>query len=368
MDSGGRDRIHGIVLAGSYPWRNAPLERLLPRPLLPVAHQPLISFTLRWLFEAGVRRVTICLNAASRRVQVDLPANTAGWPTLDYSVDAEPRGPAGCARDAAAATGAETFVVADAAAIPTVALSELLRAHLALRPAGTVAVHERSGGRRPQGRAAAPAGVYVFERRAFDAVPSHGFHDVKEHLVPRLYAAGERIVTHPAGPPSPRVLDLHTYVAANHWATRRLALAPGSLAGYTAYGEALVHHTATVSLGSRLVGPVLIGPHCRVMEGAALIGPTVLGAGCLVDPDAVVSRSVAWNRCTVGAQALVDGSVLADDARVGAGSRLASTVHVPPQRREVLARRLGTRLRDLALALRPRGAVREELAAPGPLD
>jgi NDP-sugar pyrophosphorylase family protein len=164
------------------------------------------------------------------------------------------------------------------------------------------------------------------------------------------------------------VLDLSTYVAANHWATRRLALAEKSPAGYAAYGEALVHHTSTISLGSRLVGPVLIGPHCRVMAGATLVGPTILGAGCLVDPEAVVSRSVAWNRCTVGAQALVDASVLADDARVVAGSRLAGVVHVPPRRREVLAQRLGTRLRDLVLALRPRAGVREGLAAPGPLD
>jgi NDP-sugar pyrophosphorylase family protein len=367
MGSGG-SRIHGIVLAGSYPWRNAPLERLLPRPLLPVAHQPLISYTLRWLFEAGVRSVTICVNAASRRVQAELPAHTTGWPALEYSYDAEPRGPAGCARDAALGTGAETFVVADGAAIPTVSLAELLLAHGASRRAATVAVHARGAGRGEKRRAAAPAGVYVFERGAFDLVPARGFQDVKEHLVPRLYAAGETLVPQEVGGPSPRVLDLHTYVAANHWATRRLALGGRVLAGYAAHGEALVHHTATVSAHSRLVGPVLVGPHCRVMEGATLVGPTVLGTGCIVDPEAVVSRSVAWNRCTVGTHAMVDGSVLADDARVVPGSRLAGAVHVPRRRREVLALRLGTRLRDLALALRPRAGVREELAAPGPLD
>jgi NDP-sugar pyrophosphorylase family protein len=258
--------------------------------------------------------------------------------------------------------------VADGAAIPTVPLAELLQAHHASRPVGTVAVHDRTGGHRGQRRAAAPAGVYAFERRAFDLVPDRGFQDVKEHLVPRLYAAGEKLVPLAVGGPSPRVLDLSTYVAANHWATRKLARAEGNLAGYAAYGEALVHHTATVGLGARLVGPVLIGPHCRVMEGATLVGPTVLGSGCTVDPEAVVSRSVAWNRCMVGAQALVDASVLADDARIGAGFRLAGAVHVPPARHEVLAQRLGTRLRYLALALRPRGGVREELAAPGPLD
>jgi NDP-sugar pyrophosphorylase family protein len=159
------------------------------------------------------------------------------------------------------------------------------------------------------------------------------------------------------------VLDLQTYVAANHWATRRLARSVDGMAGYTAYGEAVVHHTAAVAVDSRLLGPVLVGPHCRVMDGATIVGPTVLGSGCIVDPEAVVARSVAWNRCTVGAQAMVDASVLADDARVAAGSRLAGAVHVPA-RREILAYRVGTRLRQLALALRPRSGV----MAPGPLD
>ena len=41
-------------MAGIYPWANTVFDRLLARPLLPVAHKPLISYALSWLVEAGI--------------------------------------------------------------------------------------------------------------------------------------------------------------------------------------------------------------------------------------------------------------------------------------------------------------------------
>ncbi len=34
----------GIVLAGTFPWANSAFDRLSPRPLVPLAHRPLIGF------------------------------------------------------------------------------------------------------------------------------------------------------------------------------------------------------------------------------------------------------------------------------------------------------------------------------------
>jgi NDP-sugar pyrophosphorylase family protein len=365
MDSGGGTLVHGILLAGSYPWRNAPLERLLPRPLLPVAHEPLISYALRWLSDAGVRSVTVCLNAATRRVARDLPAHAPGWPALDYHEDRVPRGPGGCLRDAALLTGAETFVVADACSIPTVSLTDLFAAHRAAGASGTVAVHAAD----PASRlGSCPAGVYVFERSALEQEAPSGYQDIKEHLIPRLYAAGARVAAHVVHGPGPRVLDLPTYVAANQWVARRLAAGDGRLDGYRVLGETLVHATATVDEDARLLGPVLVGPDSRVRAGATVVGPTVLGRACTIEADAVVARSVAWNRCTVEADALVDASVLADEARVPRGHHLTSEVAAPPARRDVPSDTFGLWVRDLALALRWRSPVRDGLAAPEPLD
>ena len=72
---------------------------------------------------------------------------------------------------------------------------------------------------------------------------------------------------------------------------------------------------------------------------ATVVGPVVLGVGCAVEPRRVVSRTVAWNRCTVGAQAVVDASVLADDAACDARARALSRRGAACRRAPELRRR-----------------------------
>jgi NDP-sugar pyrophosphorylase family protein len=76
-----------------------------------------------------------------------------------------------------------------------------------------------------------------------------------------------------------------------------------------------------------------------VQADATLVGPASLGAGCTVERGALVSRTVAWNRCLVGAAAVVDGCVLADGAVVLAGQSLFHALKVQGPDRRQLERR-----------------------------
>src|SRR5512134_3977729 len=91
--------VHGIVIAGTYPAAGSALDALVPRPLLPVAQQPLITYALRWMHSAGVAHGTVCANSAARSIRTRLDAATLGI-GLDYLEDWNPRGAAGCVRDA----------------------------------------------------------------------------------------------------------------------------------------------------------------------------------------------------------------------------------------------------------------------------
>ena len=55
-------KVCGIILAGTYPWTNSRFDRLLARPLLPVAHRPLITYALSSLRHAGITRIAVCGN------------------------------------------------------------------------------------------------------------------------------------------------------------------------------------------------------------------------------------------------------------------------------------------------------------------
>jgi NDP-sugar pyrophosphorylase family protein len=350
--------IQGVVLAGSFPWDDSPLDRLMPRPLLPVAHRPLISYSLRWLRAHGVRDVVVCLNHASRAARGPIADSGTDLSGLDFYEDLQPRGPAGCARDAALGTTGEVFLVAEGTAIPFVSLADLLETHRASGALATVVVQQEQAG---EGNTclARPSGMYVFERRALELVPQKGFQDIKENLIPRLYRAGEHVGAHVVHARSARVLSAGTYLDANHWAVSRLIARADALEDYEVSGETVVHRSAQVDPQARLAGPVLIGSESRVAAGATLVGPVVLGSGCSVANEAIVSRTVAWNRCLVGAQAVVDECVLADDASVEAGARVDEEILLPARRGEDLGRALRARARSVgSFVTWPRRVVR----------
>jgi mannose-1-phosphate guanylyltransferase len=318
--------VRGIVLAGGYE-RGEFFDGLFPRPLAPVAHAPLICYTLRWLGGQGVSNVTVCANSAARRVRSRacshcyapsrslLGCRQASSMRVEHLEDWMPRGAAGCVRDAAIRTDARTFVVVDGTSVPLVDLGGLLETHRVCQAAVTVvAYHDPSLGN--NGRGLRPSGAYVFDRRVLDHIPDTGFQDIKEGLIPRLYRAGERVVTHIAHGASPRMVSAGSYLALNQWMVERVCGAPEPPAEHRRMSEALVHESASVSPGARLVGPVLIGPGTSVEASSTVLGPTSIGAGCVVGAGAVVSRSAIWEDCVVGEEALVDRCLLADGVSV----------------------------------------------------
>lgn len=305
-----RSDIHGIVLAGVYPDARSPLDRLLPRPLLPVMQQPLIAHVLGWLGGEGVARSMICTNQASRTVRAGLEGAALGM-QLGYVEDGSPRGPAGCVRDAGLLTDASTFIVADATSIPLADVGTLLATHRAMGAAVTVCVTEDALGR------LRPCDIYVFDRRAFAHIPADGFQDIKERLLPALHNAGERVALSVTRTAAPRVVNARSYLALDQWALARAATQGFVPPGFRRTGDALVHESATVHPEARLLGPVMVGPEVSIERGAIVVGPTDIGSRTRVGEGAVVSRTVVWRDSNIGRQAFVDRSLLPQATVVG---------------------------------------------------
>jgi mannose-1-phosphate guanylyltransferase len=316
-------------LAGQY-WTDSTFDALCPRPLLPVANQPLVSYALGWLHEGGIHNVTVSANRDTRTVGARLQEYIPPEVDLELLEDPVPRGPAGCVRDAAG--DAETLVVVGGTTVPFPNLGVLLASHRASGAAVTVVVHPEPSGDGVAKRHV-PAGIYVFERRALEHVPKRGFYDIKESLIPSLYRAGERTIAYPVREWSPRVLDGPSYRVLNAWMVTRLCEAPPP-EGFVRVSGLLAHESARIASDVACVGPVLVGAGVRVMAGATLVGPTSIGGGSMVAEGALVSRSAVWSRCVVGEGAATDGSVLADGCLIAPGSRVFGAVRAPEPRRK----------------------------------
>jgi mannose-1-phosphate guanylyltransferase len=325
------NQTRGILLAGTHPWSSAAFDSLVPRALLPVAHRPLIWYGLSWLHREGIRDVAVCGNRETRLLQSRLARYVPLGLMVSYHEDPMPRGAAGSARDAALATEAQTFVVADGTSIPNVNLGDLLLKHHTSGACVTVVVHSEAR-RNGNPDLNVPSGIYVFTRRAFDEVPAHGFCDIKEKLIPQLYGAGERIVAYETATATPRVLDAATYSAVNEWMVEHLVRNGADQEGYVKSTHGLVHRDAFIAGDATMVGPVLVGPGARVLSGAVVVGPTSIGREVTIARGAMVSRSAVWRRASIGERAIADRCIVSDDAVIEAGTQTFQGVVVADPR------------------------------------
>lgn len=335
--------LTAIVLAGGYRSTERAFAGLLPRPLMPVALVPLVGHVLRWLQAADITRFHVCTNGYARAIDARLAGALAEPARLSYVEDPTPRGPAGCARDAALQTDGEIFVVVDGSMIPAVDLDAVLAHHLDADAAMTAVVHEETGGRAGSGPRIAPAGIYMFGRRALEAVSSAGFQDIKEHLIPALRRRHERVSAFVATDISPRVIDAETYLAVNHWAIEQIPTRPARFAAADSVvvGQVAAHPSASVHPRAQIIGPAVLGPGVAVGPYATLVGPVSLGANTVVGPRSVVSRSVVWDNCTIGENAFVDHALVASDVKVERGTIVEREV------KQVTPRWRGPNWRDL---------------------
>lgn len=311
--------VAAVILAGERAWRHDSLESLGPRSLLPVGDRPLIAYASGWLTDSSVS-VSVCTNVEPRRVWQVLTARHAS-DRIRFFKDDSLRGPSGCVADVIAGSTADMIVVVEGSVIPALDLRRLLRAHASSHATATIVTQPRTADLPDDRHPDVPAGVYVFDRSAFEFVPTTGYQDIKEGLLRRLYEAGAAVRVYEAEEWCPRVLDTRSYLAASQWCIRRVARQHSS--------AVVADATAQISDSATLIGPAIVGPHAVIMDGASVIGPASIGHGSVVEPHAIVSRALVWDGCTIGTGAFVDQTVLMNGVSVEAGATLFNMVRVP---------------------------------------
>ena len=272
----------------------------------------------------------LCANRSTGAVRDFLLNGAKVGMHVDYYEDIEPRGPAGCARDAASRSNANVFVVVEGSMIPSMELDALLAAHVASGAAATIVVEvERRTRPGSQADPRQPGGIYVFDRRVLESVAERGYQDIKQGLIEHLYGAGENVQMYEVQGIAPRVLDSATYASVDHWLITEEIRSPRFLGDYLSVGDGLHHPTAMVHPTARCVGPVVLGPDVIVEANAVLVGPLSVGRGSVIAADAVISRSSIGERCRVGESANVDSSLLSDAAAVARGEWVFAAACLP---------------------------------------
>jgi len=312
--------MQALVLAGGEGTRLRPLTYTTPKPVMPLAGRPFLSFMLDWLRAHGVTETILSCGFLSSAVH-DVLGDIYDGMRLRYVNEDEPLGTAGPVRLAFdEGILAERLLVLNGDVLTDIDLTAELaqhgrtgaRATLALIAVEDVASYgvvptdsegrveaflEKSDGPAPTNRI--NAGAYVIERDLVESsIPAGRAVSFEREVFPALVDGG-----------------LYGYDASGYW------IDIGTPERYLEATHDLLSGRLESSLPARDETGSLIGDGC--LTGGAHIGPqSVLGSHCSVGTDSTVERSVLHDRVVVGADCTVRDSVLAPGVRVGDAVRI----------------------------------------------
>ena len=311
--------MQALVLAGGEGTRLRPLTLTTPKPVMPLAGQPFLSFMLDWVRRHHVDEVILSCGFMSDGVRHVLGDIYDGM-RLRYVVEAEPLGTAGPVRLAHdEGLLEERLLVLNGDVLTDMDLTAELEQHERTGARATLALHPvddtSSYGVVPtddEGRVEAfiekgsgdartnriNAGAYVIERDVVEAIPAGRAVSFEREVFPALVGNG-----------------LYGYDAAGYW------IDIGTPERYLESTWDLLAGRVASRLPPRDETGSLVYENC-LLSGAHVGPQSVLGRNCSVGTDARVERSVLHDRVHVGADAAVVESVLAERVRVGERARI----------------------------------------------
>ena len=311
--------MQALVLAGGEGTRLRPLTLTVPKPAMPLAGRPFLTFMLDWLAGHGVTEAILSCGYRSdgvRRVLGDIYEGMR----LRYVIEEEPLGTAGPVRLAAdEGVLADRFLVLNGDTLTDFDLAAELGRHESTGAEGTLALvaveDTASYGVVPTGEDGRVieflekvddpptnrinAGAYVLDASVAERIEPGRAVSFEREVFPAMAAEGV----------------LYGYMAEGYWI---------DIGTPERYLEA-TYDLLAARVASRLPASDETGSliYAGSITSGARIGPqSVIGSHCVVGEGSVVERSVLHESVRVGRDCHVESAVLAEGVRVGDGARV----------------------------------------------
>ena len=312
--------MQALVLAGGEGTRLRPLTLTTPKPVMPFAGRPFMTFMLDWLARHGVDDVILSCGFMSDAVEGVLGGEYEGM-RLRYVHEDEPLGTAGPLRLAldSGALDSDRLYVLNGDVLTDMDLTAEREQHertgaratlclvavddtssygvVPTAPGGEVeAFLEKSPGPAPTNRI--NAGAYLLERDVIERIPAGRAVSIEREIFPELVGDG-----------------LYGYLAAGYWVDigtprRYLEGTWDLLAGVVPSTLPERDETGSLVYDGGLTHGAHIGPQA------------VVGRHCSVGSDSSVERAVLHDRVAVGADCVLRECIVAEGVRIGDGAEV----------------------------------------------
>jgi mannose-1-phosphate guanylyltransferase len=361
--------MQALILAGGEGTRLRPLTSTIPKPVVPLANRPFITFMIEWLRGHGVDDVILSCGFLADGVRNVLGDGGSLGVRLRYVEEPRPLGTGGALRFAGELLE-ERFFMLNGDVLCDIDLSAQLAQHEAVGAQATIAliaVEDPSayGLVRLDGDRAVSeflekpspdeidsnlinAGAYILERSTLDGMAPAGTNiSIERDVFPTL--VGDGLYGFPAdgywldiGTPDRYLQGTFDILEGNVATALQAQLEQGhgvSAAGAKVTGRvvgpALVGEGASVAGSAIVGGRVVLGPDVSVGDGAHVEGSVVL-RGSSIGAGSTVRSSIIGPGCSIGEHCHIEGGVvLGEGVRIGghnvlqAGARLFPGLELP---------------------------------------
>jgi mannose-1-phosphate guanylyltransferase len=333
--------MRAMILAGGMSTRLYPLTKQVPKPIVPVAGEPISGHVMRWLSSFGYDEIAINVFYLADLVRETFGDGSRYGAKLHYLREPELTGSAGALKQMDGWFGG-TFVVVGCDDLTNADLASLVRFHKergALATIGLLEVEEvdqygvvvldengritgfqEKPAKGTEKSKLANTGIYVFEPAIFERIPADTFYDFGKQVFPELLRDG--LPFYAMNLEGAYWRDIGTPDEYRR-ATDDLLCGRVQIRGARATG---IPASARVASDATIEGPVRVGEGAEIASGARITGPTVIGDGVRVGANATLDHAIVWNGSTIGAGATVRDTIVGERYVVEDGTALDGAI------------------------------------------
>lgn len=215
-DLTGKNRA--VILAGGQGTRLKPYTTLFPKALVPLEEMPVLELVIRQLKHHGFTEITLAVGHLSELIQAYFGDGHKWGVSISYIREEKPLGTAGPLKTMTDLP--DNFLVMNADIVSNLDFRALFDFHCSAQPTGesnlaTIAAHQRTSKidfgvlefddrshriqnfiEKPQLEHSVSMGIYVFNRRVRDFIPTDSFFGF-DQLVKTLIVGGQPIHAYP---------------------------------------------------------------------------------------------------------------------------------------------------------------------------
>lgn len=321
--------MKAMIMAAGAGTRLRPLTSMLPKPLVPIANKPVLTYTLENLRRYGFREIVLNLHSYPDLIRKTFAEGTAYGLKIRYSMEKRLMGTAGGVKKAEKHLAGSTFLVMSGDGLTDINLTKVLAFHREKRALATIVLKEvdsrlEYGITLTDGRGrisrfiekprwsdvfsnTVNTGIYVFEPAIFRHLPANIFLDFGQTVFPKLLKERK---------------PLYGYPTQDYWTD------VGNLREYRQAQWDALDGRVRLTLPGRQVRPGLwVDPGTHLPNDLKVEGPCIIGRGCRIGPGVVLAdHTVVGHHAAIGPGVRLQNSVLWDGVRVEKKVRLENCI------------------------------------------